>query len=212
MSALTLVIGTRKLSSWSFRPWMVLKQLGIPFEEVEIILESPQAKELLRVHSPSGRVPVLKDGNLSVWDSLAICEYLAEKHPDAKLWPTHRSARAMARSVSAEMHSGFLSVRQQMPMDCGLRTTKALSPEVRADVDRIVLLWAECRRGFGQGGPYLFGTFSIADAMFAPVVSRFISYGVPLPEEAKRYVDTMAADPSFRAWMELAERAQGEAA
>ena len=194
-----LVIGDRNYSSWSLRPWLVLKQTGLPFEEIPIRLREAGTKAEILKHSPSGKMPCLIDGDVVVWDSLAICEYLAEKMPS--LWPANAKARAEARAVSAEMHSGFTALRHDMPMEVhAYKPHDGRTAAADADVARIVSIWQGCRKRFGQGGPFLFGEFSIADAMFAPVVWRFLTYAVSLPPEARAWVDMMAALPAMQAW------------
>jgi len=185
------------------RPWLALKKTGAAFEEVVIPLDRPETRAEIFKHSPSGFVPTLKDDELTVWDSLAICEYLNEKFPEAKLWPQDPSARAVARSVPAEMHSGFSALRSNMPMNVrGNLPGKGRAPGVQEDINRISAIWRDCRTRFGASGPYLFGAFSIADAMYAPVVSRFVTYQVELDADAKAYVNTMWADPALAAWVE----------
>lgn len=207
MSGLTLVIGDKNLSSWSLRPWLAMKEAGIPFAEQLILLDRPGTKAEILKKSPSGRVPCLIDGGLAIWDSLAILEYLAEKFPDRRLWPTDRRARAVARSVSAEMHSGFANLRSQWPMKFAIEgMRKEMSAEVAADVRRISDIWETCRRDFGSGGPFLFGAFSIADAMYAPVVSRFVTYGpVDLGPLAAKWRDAIWALPAMKEWGEGAK-------
>jgi len=210
---LTLVIGNKNYSSWSLRPWLALKQAGIAFDEVMVDLYAADAKAQLARHSPSGRVPALIDGDLTLWDSSAICEYAAEIVPT--LWPGDRVARAMARAVSAEMHSGFAALRSKMPMDCKAHLPGAgRSPESEKDIARIVALWEQCRSRYAAAGPFLFGSFSIADAMYAPVVWRFRSYVVDLPPSARAYADTMEALPAMQEWLAaaLAEPAVKEGA
>lgn len=199
--ALTLYVGSKNYSSWSFRPWLAMRQAGIAFETVTIQLDTPTtAQEIARV-SPSGRVPALRDGELVVWDSLAIIEYVAERFPEAAVWPAERAARAMARSVSAEMHSSFQPLREHMPMNMRAhRPGTGHTPEVLANVRRIVELWTDCRARFGAGGPFLFGAFSAADAMYAPVVSRFATYGVALEGIAAEYAASVRALPAYREW------------
>ena len=177
----TLVIGDKNLSSWSLRPWLTLKQCGIPFGEECIRLRQPDSKAEILRHSPSGKVPALKTRTGVVWDSLAILDYLAERHPEQKLWPDAEEARAAARSISAEMHAGFATLRNDMPMDL-LSTLPCppISAALEADIRRIAAIWKDMRARFGQGGPYLFGGFSNADAMYAPVATRFRTYGVDL--------------------------------
>jgi glutathione S-transferase len=203
---LKIVIGNKKYSSWSLRPWLVLQQAGVPFEEQVVALDLPDTDANIRRFSPSGRVPALIDGNLTVWDSLAICEYLNEKFPGKRLWPENGAQRAQARSICAEMHSGFANLRN----DCSMKIVqqypyKPLRPETQKDVDRIVALWEECLRR--NGGPYLFGKDPcIADAFYAPVVSRFRTYSIPLPAAAKAYCDTVWAWPPLQAWVEGAQK------
>ncbi len=205
--ALTLVVGNKNYSSWSMRPWLVLKKSGAAFEEIVIPLDRPETRAEIFKHSPSGFVPTLKDDELTIWESLAICEYLAEKFPDASLWPKDPSARAIARSVSNEMHSGFSALRTNMPMNVrGNLPGKGRAPGVQEDINRISAIWRDCRTRFGQSGPYLFGAFSIADAMYAPVCSRFVTYQVDLDADAKAYVNTIWADPAMAAWVEGARR------
>ena len=205
--ALTLVVGNKNYSSWSMRPWLVLKKSGAAFEEVVIPLDRPETRAEIFKHSPSGFVPTLKDDELTIWESLAICEYLAEKFPDANLWPKDPSARAIARSVSNEMHSGFSALRTNMPMNVrGNLPGKGRAPGVQEDINRISAIWRDCRTRFGQNGPYLFGAFSIADAMYAPVASRFVTYQVDLDADAKAYVNTLWSDPAMAAWVEGARR------
>ena len=205
--ALTLVVGNKNYSSWSMRPWLVLKKSGAAFEEIVIPLDRPETRAEIFKHSPSGFVPTLKDDELTIWESLAICEYLAEKFPDANLWPKDPSARAIARSVSNEMHSGFSALRTNMPMNVrGNLPGKGRAPGVQEDINRISAIWRDCRTRFGQNGPYLFGAFSIADAMYAPVASRFVTYQVDLDADAKAYVNTLWADPAMAAWVEGARR------
>ena len=198
--ALTLVIGTKRYSSWSLRPWLALKLAHIPFDEVEIALRQPDTKAEILKHSPSGKVPLLKDGDLAVWDSLAICEYLAEQTPS--LWPQDSKARAVARSVSAEMHSGFMPLRRDCPMDVLADLPMAEIPdEVTTELIRMDALWNDCRARFGAGGDFLFGGFSIADAMFAPVVSRIRTYHLPVGAVSQAYCDAILALPAMQEWV-----------
>lgn len=201
MAPLTLVIGTKRYSTWSLRPWLALKVLGVPFEEIVVQLRQPDTKENALKHSPSGKVPVLKHGAVTVWESLAILEYLAEFHPEAKLWPADPAARALARAIAAEMHAGFVPLRQTMPMDTLLETKMdPVPPEVQADIARITGLWRDCRARFGQDGPFLFGRFGAADAMYAPVVTRFTSYGVVLDPVSRAYADAVWALSAMQEW------------
>jgi len=204
-----LVIGDRNYSSWSLRPWLAMKQIGLPFEEINIRLNSSGAKAEILRHSPSGKVPCLIDGETLIWDSLAICEYLAEKSPT--LWPAHRKTRAEARSISAEMHSGFRALRRSMPMDVhASKPYEGRSAEVQTDIDRIVEIWEGCRSRFAEAGPFLFGAFTIADAMFAPVVWRFLTYAIELPPASRAWVEAMCALPAMQDWRAgaLAEKAR----
>ena len=192
-----LVIGNKNYSSWSLRPWIALKVLGVPFEEKRIALRRPETRTEILRHSPAGRVPVLKDGDTVVWDSLAILEYLAEKYPT--LWPGDRAERAKARSMAAEMHSGFPALREHMSMNTRKHYAgKGRTPESMADVARIDEIWSEAK------GPFLFGAFGAADAMYAPVVLRFRTYAVEVRK--KSYLDAMLALPAMREWIEAAER------
>ncbi|MEW5854651.1 MAG: glutathione S-transferase family protein [Myxococcota bacterium] len=200
-----LVMGSRAYSSWSLRPWLLLKHAGIPFEEEVLSFNAPDFKARARSYSPVGKVPVLVDGDLVIWDSLAICEYVAERFPEKGLWPKEQRARARARSVCAEMHSGFQALRQNMPMNVTAHLPgRGWNLTVQRDIDRVTSLWADCRARFGAGGPFLFGAFSVADAYFAPVVTRFTTYGVALPDDARAYVDTITALPAMKAWVEAA--------
>lgn len=199
---LQLVIGNKNFSSWSLRPWLLLRQAGIPFDEVRIPLYRTDSAEPLARLSPSGLVPVLHDGDLRVWDSLAICEYVNERFPEKQLWPQDRSARAVARSASAEMHAGFTALRQHMSMNIRADYAgKGRTPQSEKDIARILALWADCRARYGQGGDFLFGRFSIADAFHAPVVLRFRTYGLALEGVAKAYSDAILALPALRAWI-----------
>lgn len=205
MAALTLVIGNKNYSSWSMRPWLALRAAGLPFEEVLIRLYTPASKAEILRWSPSGFVPALVEGDTVVWDSLAICERAAELAPAAGLWPAGAAARSVARSVSAEMHAGFLALRTRCPCNLRLRAQRDLTPEAEADVARILAVWRDCRGRFGSGGDFLFGRFGIADAMYAPVVTRFRSWGIPVPDAVvRRYVDAVLAWPDFREWEEAA--------
>lgn len=196
-----LSIGNKNYSSWSLRPWLVLEQFGIPFEEEVIPLDQPGSAAALARVNPAGRVPALEDGGLTVWDSLAICEYLAERFPEKGLWPADRAARATARSVCAEMHSGFTALRGACPMKFKERfPAQPLSKEVQADVARITALWEDCRRRFGSGGRFLFGAFSIADGFYAPVVSRLRTYAIPVSPIAQSYADALWELPSMKKW------------
>ncbi|MBX9633621.1 MAG: glutathione S-transferase family protein, partial [Magnetospirillum sp.] len=196
---MTLVIGTKRFSSWSLRPWLAARMAGIPFDEVLIPLRQPETKAEILKYSPSGKVPCLIHDQFAVWDSLAICEYLAEMHPT--LWPEGREARAMARSVAAEMHSGFPNLRNACSMDvCASTPMDPVPPEVAVEIERITALWAQCRSRFGANGPFLFGRFSIADAMYAPVVSRFTTFALPLDPVGQAYCDAIWSLPAMQEW------------
>jgi glutathione S-transferase len=200
-----LVIGNKNYSSWSMRPWLLMRELGIEFEEVQIPLRQPDSLERKLAHSPAGKVPILIDGDLRVWDSLAIMEHLGERFPDRRLLPADSEARAQARSVSAEMHSGFTSLRTRMPMNCRARRPAAgRGPGVQEDIDRICEIWRECRICYGGSGEFLFGGFTVADAMFAPVVSRFETYGVELDTTESEYARAILALPAVGEWMQAA--------
>ena len=204
--ALTLVIGNKNYSSWSMRPGMALKGTGITFEEIVIPLYTGDAdKQRILDVTRSGKVPALVDGDITVWDSLAIIEYAAERFPDARLWPQDVVARAHARSISAEMHSGFMALRNE----CGMNIhrpirSKPLSDDARANIARIQQIWTECRARYGGQGPYLFGAFSGADAMYAPVVHRFRTYAIDVTPPVRDYMETMQANAAFREWSDAA--------
>lgn len=205
MTPLTLVIGNKNYSSWSLRPWLAMKHFGIHFQEIRVALDTPETSVQIRQYSPTEKVPVLLDGNLTVWDSLAICEYLAEQFPNLHLWSEDKAARAIARSISAEMHSGFQSLRQNMPMNCRSRFPgKGINFQVQKDINRITDIWRECRQNFGTDGDMLFGKFTIADAMFAPVVTRFMTYDVPLDAVCKKYAEAVLALPAMQEWLKAA--------
>jgi glutathione S-transferase len=201
MSNLELVIGTKRYSSWSLRPWLALKQAQLPFSETVIELRRDDTKAEIAKHSPSGRVPVLKHGGLVLWDSLAICEYVAELACAHSLWPENRGARAVARSVAAEMHSGFPALRQNLPMESGQDFPDFTPPpDAQADIDRVQAIWRDCRQRFGATGDFLFGRWSMADAMFAPVVFRFESYRVARDPVCEAYMQAMLALPGMQQW------------
>jgi len=206
MSRYTLVIGNKNYSSWSLRAWLLMKQAGIPFEEIRIPLYVSGSKDSLRKYAPSGKVPVLLDGSLAVWDSLAIAEYLAERHPERRLWPQDAAERTIGRSISAEMHSGFTALRSNMSMNCrGSFPGAGRTVEVAADIERIQRMWTDCRARFGTAGPFLFGAFTIADAMYAPVVLRFKTYAVQLTAVARQYADAVLGLPALQDWVEAAK-------
>jgi glutathione S-transferase len=202
---LKLIIGNKNYSSWSLRAWLAIELTGAPYDEERIPLYQADSRSRLLSLSPTGKVPVLQCEDGTLWDSLAIAEYLAERFPEAHLWPLGQTARAHARSACAEMHSGFVPLRSHMPMD--LRRQKPLDEvpeEVQADIRRICALWAGCRGRFGQDGPFLFGHASIADAFFAPVAARLRSYAVALPADAEAYVETIYRWPAFQRWYQAA--------
>lgn len=196
-----LVIGNKNYSSWSLRPWLLMKVLELPFTEQLIPLYQPDSKPRLLEQAPSGKVPALHDESLVIWDSLAITEYLAEQFPGVAVWPRDTEARAVARSVACEMHSGFGALRTHMPMN--LRAAlpgKGRTPQVQEDIERIQDLWSDCRERYGQDGPFLFGAFSAADAFYAPVVTRFVTYEVPLSDLGADYRDSLLALPAMQDW------------
>jgi len=206
MAEFTIYIGNKNYSSWSFRAWLMVKLAGVSFDEVLIPLyESQSRPEILR-HSPSGKLPALQHGGVTVWESLAIGEYLAELLPGAKLWPQTREARAAARAVSHEMHAGFLPLRRHFPMNMRSVFDREIIPEIQGDIDRITALWRDCRKRFGAGGKFLFGNFTIADAMYAPVVSRFRTFKVPLDADAEAYAGAMTAWPAYQEWLAAARK------
>ena len=204
---LTLVIADKNLSSWSLRPWILLRHLGLPFSEIRLPLDTPQFRAEIGRWSPTGRVPVLLDGDLRIWDSIAICEYVNELAGGAG-WPSDPGLRAIARSISAEMHSGFAALRGSWSMQAASRGLRVpLTPHGQADVERIDAVWSDCRTRHGKRGPWLFGErYTIADAMYAPVVLRFMTYGPTLSEAAGRYVEHALADPHLQEWIRGAER------
>jgi glutathione S-transferase len=206
MSEYTLVIGNKNYSSWSMRGWLVIKQSGLPFEEVVIPLDQDETRHRIQQHSPSGKVPVLKHDGRVIWDSLAILEYLAEQVPGAGLWPKLIEARADARSVCAEMHSGFQALRTHMPMN--IRASLAghgRGEGVDEDVRRITHIWRESLQRYGGGGPFLFGSWTGADAFFAPVATRFHTYGVHLDDICQTYADRVMTWPAVVEWCEAAK-------
>lgn len=205
MPVFQLIIGNKNYSSWSLRPWLLLRKLGVSFEETQVLLQTEDFRKQVMQYAPVAKVPVLLADELVIWDSLAIAEYLAEQFPQA--WPRDPAARALARSVCAEMHSGFMALRSQMPMNC-----RATGREVQGDaalqkdVERIQAIWSECRLRYGQSGPWLFGEFSIADAMFAPVVFRFNTYGVNCHGLAGEYLQTVLHDADIQTWLHAAQQ------
>ncbi len=200
-----LVMGTQNYSSWSLRPWLLLRHLGIQFEERVLHFGTPEfATEVARL-SPTRRVPVLLDGERRIWESLAICEYASELAGGLG-WPGDTGMRAQARALASEMHAGFAALRSACPMNARARNRRvAASPALDRDLQRVNAIWAECRRLHGAAGPWLFGAYSVADAMFGPVALRFLTYGLPLEPAARGYYETVLADPSLREWMAVAD-------
>lgn len=206
MTQLTLVIGNKNYCSWPLRPWLAMKKFGIEFNEIRIPICTPQSEQQIRQYSPTGKRPVLIDDQLKIWDSLAICEYLVERFPHIHWWPSDRIARSVARSICAEMHSGFSYLRQQMPLNCRAKLPgKGMTPEVQKDIDRITTIWRDCRQNFGGSGRMLFGEFTLADAMFASEVLRFNTYEVKLDSESQDYVEAILALPSVQEWLKDAQ-------
>jgi glutathione S-transferase len=207
MPDFTIYIGNRVYSSWSLRGWLPLKHLGVPFEEIMIPLYGEGSKDAILRQSASGKVPVLHHGSRTVWESLAIAEYLAEQFPAAQLWPEEPGARALARAVSSEMHAGFANLRVELSMN--LRRVipgRRFSPDALAQIERIQAIWRDCRARHGMGGPFLFGKFTIADAMYAPVVTRFRTYEIELDAVAEAYSDAVWNLPAMIAWCEAAAK------
>ncbi len=205
MSEFTLVIGSKSRSSWSLRGWLAAKASGAPFEELVIPLDRPQTAAAIRVHSPAGRVPILKCDGLVIWDSLAIAEFLAERYPEARLWPADAVRRARARAVAAEMHAGFAALRDELSFDTKLDGAGAeLGAEARTDLDRIFAIWAACRSEHGELGPYLMGAYSLADVFYAPVVLRLRQYGIAA--EPAEYADTILARADVAQWLAAARQ------
>jgi glutathione S-transferase len=203
--ALKLIIGNKNYSSWSLRPWIAMKVAGIAFEEEVISLDAKDFKERVSKVSGTGKVPALADGDVHVWESLAILDYLAEKFPRAALWPADPKARAYARAIAAEMHAGFIPLRRHLPMNMWRPVQpRELTPEAAANVRRIEAIWTDCRTRFGQGGPFLFGRFGAADAMYAPVVSRLHTYAVEVGPAAGAYMASVMALPAWAQWREAA--------
>jgi glutathione S-transferase len=199
--ALELIIGNKNYSSWSLRPWIAMRATGIPFKETLIPFSDPDFKARVLQASPAGKVPVLIDGDVQVWESLAILEYLAERFPDAQLWPAEPKARAQARTIAAEMHAGFTALRSLCPMNMWRPVIKReLTPDAEGNVRRIDAMWTECRARFGAGGPFLFGRFSAADAMYAPVVARFTTYAVEVGAESRAYMEAVRTLPAYGEW------------
>ncbi|MEZ5647374.1 MAG: glutathione S-transferase family protein [Alphaproteobacteria bacterium] len=200
-----LIIGNKAYSSWSLRPWLALRIAKIPFEEKVIPLQQLETGAALKAASPAGRVPVLRDGDLTLWESLAILEYLADHHPEAHLWPKDIRARAMARVVATEMHGGFAALRSSCPMNVRRQVVwRDRGTQVDADIKRIKDIWTQCRQDYGAAGPFLFGTFTVADAMYAPVVTRFKTYGIACDGAVKDYCDTILGLSAMQEWYQAA--------
>lgn len=198
---LKLVIANKLYSSWSMRPWLVLRAFQIPFEEIVVPLRQPESRARVLEYSPSGKVPALIDGEKTIWESMAIIETLAEQNSDKAIWPKNGAARAHARSVSNEMHSGFQPLRQACPMHLGARyKTPEITEAVQANVDRIETIWAEARMKFAGAGAYLYGEFTAADAMYAPIATRLDTYSIPVSEGTRRYIDTILRHPDVVLW------------
>jgi len=196
-----LVIGNKNYSSWSLRPWILLKHYEIPFEEIGIALFSEGYQAELARYSPTLRVPVLRDGELTIWDSLAICEYVSEKYLEGRALPSNMEERALCRAYCSEMHSSFLAIRSEMPMNCRARRSLKISPEAEADCRRVDQLFSDARASSSQRGDYLFGDFSLADCLFAPIVLRFQTYGIELSDVSQEYMRFMLKNPALRVWL-----------
>lgn len=206
MSEFELVIGNKNYSSWSFRAWLVMARAGVPFDETVLALGTDEAIAAKLRHSPAARVPVLHHGDVTVWDSLAIAEYVAELFPDREFWPSDSVARARARSICAEMHSGLEHLRRELPMNCRVRRERrARSGGLQRDIDRVLDCWRDTRARFGGDGPFLFGQFSIADAFFAPVASRFFTYDIEIDDNGAQYMEAVFCLPEVQRWMSDAE-------
>ena len=209
--SLTLIIGTKKWSSWSLRPWIALREAKLPFKEIIIHLRQSDTRARILEYSAAGKVPILIDGREMVWDSLAILDYLAVRFPEAKLWPQDMAALAYARSISGEMHSGFPDLRRELPMDIGADLpTPNISAGAAADIERVQAIWRDARGRFGGAGPFLFGRFTNADAMYAPVATRFRTYNVPVDPVCATYIDTILGLPSMTAWYRAADEEEVE--
>ena len=202
MTHLTLIIGNKNYSSWSLRPWIFMRHFKIPFNEKRIALFTDSMEQELAQYGSDSKVPVLQDGELVVWDSLAILEYLSEQYLDNQGWPTDVKARATARSICAEMHSSFFHLREALPMNCRKRFKNfTVSNEAEREINRVKALWKKCRSQYGQQGKWLFGDFSAADAMYIPIALRFVSYDIELNNDERNYVDTIISDPDIQEWV-----------
>ena len=199
---LELVIGNKNYSSWSLRPWLLMSHFKLPFSEIKLPLDTPEFYQRIVDYSPTARVPVLRDGDETIWDSLAICEVINERYLDGKAWPEDSKARAAARSAVAEMHSGFAALRSQLPMNCHRKSDAYhWREDASRDILRIQLLWNDLRTRFGTGSEFLCGQFGIVDAMFAPVCVRFTAYGVAIDEITKQYISTIYSLPAMQSWL-----------
>jgi len=201
-----LVIGNKNYSSWSLRPWLLLRHFEVPFEEIGIALFTAGYQQKLAQYSPTLRVPVLKDGENTIWDSLAICEYLSEKYLQGAALPQNIDERALCRAYCSEMHSGFMAIRSEMPMNCRARKRLKISAAAVADCRRVDQLFSDARAQFADRGDYLFGEFSVADCMFAPIVMRFTTYGIEVSESSREYMRTMLQNSALSAWLEDAQK------
>lgn len=202
-----LVIGNKNYSSWSLRPWLLLSVNGIPFKEVRIPLYTESTREALEGYSDTGKVPVLHDGDIVIWDSLAICEYVSEQYLDGGGWPMDYKSRAQARSCSAEMHSGFFQIREKLPMNCRATGRRVdVGPDLEDEISRVIALWSSLRNKYSSNGPWLFGEFSIADCMFAPVASRFRTYGISMPDVCSDYVTRLLSHEKLEIWYRRARK------
>lgn len=206
-----LIIGNKNYSSWSLRPWLVLKVFDIEFDEETVSLFTPDMKDVLLGFSPSGKVPVLEHNDVTIWDSMAICEYIADLHPEKAFWPLNREERALAHSVSNEMHSGFFSLRETLPLNCRASIPQEkIDDATQADIDRICAIWTDCCTKFANKGPFLFGDFTIADAMFAPVVLRFKTYHIEVSEPCQQYMETILHMREIKQWLTDSRAEQGQ--
>ncbi len=203
--SLTLVIGNRNYSSWSLRAWLYLRESGLEFEEVFISLHVGIWREEVAKYTPAGRVPVLIDDDITVWDSMAIMAYLLDRYPDVVGWPPDPMERALAQSISAEMHSGFLAIREGLPQNIRIRRPATVSEVCRAQIGRVQDIWSDCRERFGHRGPWLFGDLGIVDVMFVPVALRFVSYGIPVEGRAAEFVRATLALPSVQEWVRASQ-------
>lgn len=207
MTELTLVIGNKNYSSWSLRAWLGMKQNGLQFNEIRIPMDTSEFYEKIPQYSPSNKVPVLLHGSQKVWESLAILEYLAEEFPDLNWYPKDKTAKIVARSISFEIYAGFNKLRENMPMNCRAKYPgKGMALGVKKDIDRITNIWQECRQKFGAGGDMLFGEFTIADAMYAPVVLRFVTYGVEVDKVCRDYMEAILELPAMQEWVKAGEK------